>query len=77
MHVSVSLCACMHMCMCLHVSVHNNMCSAGPEVAVLDWSALKQIQYIGKGGGGGVVVAGLQVACEAHIQGGKVLGHPP
>ena len=27
----------MHMCMCLHVSVHNIMCSAGPEVAVLDW----------------------------------------
>ena len=24
-----------------------------------------------------MVVAGLQVACEAHIQGGKVLGHPP
>ena len=22
-------------------------------------------------------MAGLQVACEAHIQGGKVLGHPP
>ena len=31
MHVSVSVCACMH------VSVHNIMCSAGPEVAVLDW----------------------------------------
>ena len=30
---SVSVCACMHMCMCLHVS---NMCSAGPEGAVLD-----------------------------------------
>ena len=30
MHVSVSVCACMH------VSVHNIMCSAGPEVAVLD-----------------------------------------
>ena len=24
-----------------------------------------------------MVVAGLQVACEAHIQGGEVLGHPP
>ena len=24
-----------------------------------------------------MVVAGLQVACEVHIQGGKVLGHPP
>ena len=24
-----------------------------------------------------VVVAGLQVACEVHIQGVKVLGHPP
>ena len=23
------------------------------------------------------MVAGLQVACEAHIQGGKVLGRPP
>ena len=36
--------------------------------------ALKQIQYIGEGGGGGgggVVVVGLQVVCEAHIQGGK------
>ena len=49
------------------------MCSAGPEVAA--GTALKQIQYIGEGGGGGVVVAGLQVACDTHIQG--VLGHPP
>ena len=75
MHVFVFLCVrvCICACACLHVSVHNIMCSAGPEVAVLDWLALKQIQYIGKGGGG-VVVAGLQVACEAHIQ---VLGHPP
>ena len=49
------------------------MCSAGPEVAVLDWSALKQMHWQrGRG-----VVAGLQVACEAHIQGEKVLGHPP
>ena len=24
-----------------------------------------------------MVVAGLQVVCEAHIQRGKVLGHPP
>ena len=30
MHVSVSVCAYMH------VSVHNIMCSAGPEVAFLD-----------------------------------------
>ena len=53
------------------------MCSAGPKVAVLTGTALKQIQYIGEGGGG-VVVAGLQVACEVHIQGGgEVLGHPP
>ena len=46
------LCACMHMCMCLHVS---NMCSAGPEgaVSVDCYTALKQIQYIGEGGGGG------------------------
>ena len=37
MHASVSLCACMHLCICLRASVH--MCSAGPEVhvAVLDW----------------------------------------
>ena len=26
--------------MCLHVSVHNK-CSAGPEVAVLDWFSFK------------------------------------
>ena len=57
----------------MHVSVHSTMCSAGPEVAA--GTALKQIQYIGEGGGGGLVVAGLQVACETHIQG--VLGHPP
>ena len=62
---------CVRVCMYLYIIII--MCSAGPEVAVL---ALKQIQYIGEGGGG-VVVAGLQVACEAHIQGGKVLGHPP
>ena len=61
----------MHMRMCLHVSVHNTMCSAGPHVAA--GTALKQI---GKGGGGGgLIVAGLQAACETHIQG--VLGHPP
>ena len=43
--------------------------------------ALKQIQYIGEGGGGGgrggVVVVGLQVVCEAHIQGGKYWSIPP
>ena len=75
MYVSVSVCACMH------VSVHNIMCSAGPEVAVLDWYGPEADPVYwrrgGGGGGGGVVVAGLQVACEAHIQGGKVLGHPP
>ena len=54
------------------------MCSAGPEVAVLDWYGPEADPvYWRRGGGGGVVVAGLQVACEAHIQGGKVLGHPP
>ena len=76
--VCVSVCACMHMCMCLHISVQNIMCSAGPEVAVLDWySPEADPVYWRRGRGGGVVVAGLQVACEAHIQGGKVLGHPP
>ena len=49
--VSVSVCACMH------VSVNNIMCSAGPEVAVLDRYGPEQIQYNywrrGRGGGGG------------------------
>ena len=55
------------------------MCSAGPEVAVLDWYGPEADPvYWRRGRGGGVVVvAGLQVVCEAHIQGGKVLGHPP
>ena len=56
--VCVSVCACMHMCMCLHVhvSVHNIMCSAGPEVAVLDWygpEADPVYWQRGRGGGGG------------------------
>ena len=75
----------MHLCIiiiiiCSHLYII--MCSAEPEVAVLDCTALKQIQYkyIGNGEGG---VARLQVACEAHIhggrggeEGGEVLGHP-
>ena len=52
------------------------MCSAGPDVAVLDWYGTEADQYIGEGGGGGGA-AGLQVACEAHIQGGKYWGIPP
>ena len=73
------------MCACMHNYVHVFTCNCviilcvvqGQRyIAVLDLSALKQIQYIGKGGGG-VVVAGLQVACEAHIQGGKYWGIPP
>ena len=50
-------------------------------IAVLDWMALKQIQDIskgeggGRGGGGGVV--GLHVACKAHIYGGGSLGASP
>ena len=74
MHVSV--CACMHMCMCLHVSVHNIMCSAGPEVAVLDWYG-PEADPVDWRRGRGVVVAGLQVACEAHFQGGKYWASPP
>ena len=62
--------------MCLHVSVYNIMCSAGQEVAVLDWYGPEADPVYWRRGRG-VVVAGLQVACEAHIQGGKVLGHPP
>ena len=42
---------CVCVCIYVHVSVHNAMCSAGPEVAA--GTALEQIQYIGKGGGGG------------------------
>ena len=73
----------MHLCIiiiiiCSHLYII--MCSAEPEVAVLDCTALKQIQYkyIGNGEGG---VARLQVACEAHIHGGrregKSWGIPP
>ena len=63
----------------MHVSVHNIICSAGPEVAVLDWYGPEADPvYWQRGRGrGGVVVAGIQVACEAHIQGGKVLGISP
>ena len=52
--VCVSVCACMHICMCLHaVSVHSIMCSAGPEVAVLDWyGPVADPVYWWKGEGG-------------------------
>ena len=60
----------------MHVSVHNIMCSAGPEVAVLDWYGPEADPVYWRRGRG-VVVAGLQVACEAHIQGGKYWGTPP
>ena len=64
-HVSACICTCMRLCMCLHASVRicvcacvfmhlyiiYIMCSAGPEV---DWYGPEHIQYIGKGGGGGV-----------------------
>ena len=69
----VRLCICA--CVCMY---HNIICSAGSQVAVLDWYGPEtdQVYILAKGVGGGVVVAELQVACEAHIQGGKVLGHP-
>ena len=54
--VCVSVCACMLMCMCLHVSVQNIMCSAGPEVTVLDWYGPEADPVYwrrGRGGGGG------------------------
>ena len=70
--------------MCLHVSVHNIMCVVqGPEVAVLDWYGPEADPVYsgeeggGGGGGGGGGMAGLQVACKVHIQGGRVLGCPP
>ena len=50
MHVFVSVCAGMH------VSVHNIMCSAGTEVAVLDWYGPEADPVYwrrGRGGGGG------------------------
>ena len=46
----------------------------GPEVAA--GTALKQIQYIGEEGGGGGGGRAPGIACEAHIQGGRVLGRP-
>ena len=49
MYVSVSVCACMR------VSVHNIMCSSGPEVAVLDWYGPEADPVYwrrGRGGGG-------------------------
>ena len=41
------VCMYMHLCMCLHPSVH--MYSAGPKVAVLDCTTLKQILAKGEG----------------------------
>ena len=49
------------------------MCSVGPEVAVLDLYGPEADPVYWRRGRG-VVVAGLQVACEAHIQGGKYWG---
>ena len=43
----------MHMCMCLHVSVLNIMCSAGPEVAVVGPEADPIYWQRGRGDGGG------------------------
>ena len=80
-HASVSLCVhvCIWVCdMCLHVSVHNIMCSAQPEVAaVLDWYGPEADPAYWQRGR--EEVAGLQVACEAHNVhvGEKFLGYPP
>ena len=46
-HVSTSIC------------IHTSVVQGWPEIAVLDCTSLKNMKYIGKGGGGGV--AGLQV----------------
>ena len=65
---SMHLCLCVHVCicdMCLHVSVHNIMCSAQPEVAaVLDWYGPEADPAYWQRGR--EEVAGLQVAREAH-----------
>ena len=39
MHASVSVCACMQMCIYLHISVHNNYYAVQGQryIAVLDW----------------------------------------
>ena len=52
-------------------------CSAGPEVAVIDWygpEADPVYWQRGRGGGNGRT-PGILIACEAHRV--KVLGHPP
>ena len=53
------------------------MCSAGPEAAVLDCYGPEADPVYWRRGRGGGVVAGLQVACEAYIQDGKVLERSP
>ena len=78
--VSLSLCVRVWVCeMCLHVSVHNIMCSAQPEVAaVLDWYGPEADPAYWQRGR--EEVARLQVVCEAHnLQScrRKFLGHPP
>ena len=70
MHVSVSVCACMD------VSVHNIMCSAGPEVAVLDWYGPEADPVYwrrGRGGGGGRTSGSVW---STHSR-GESIGPPP
>ena len=85
MHASVSLCACVciYACVCMNLYIIIFLCSARTRsscyrlVRPLSRSSIL-VKEEGEGGGGGGG-AGLQVyiACAAHIQGGRVLGHPP
>ena len=62
------LCVCVYAFVkrvCMHLHVHNIMCSAQPEVAaVLDWYGPEAEPAYWQTGR--EEVAGLQVACEAH-----------
>ena len=69
------------MCVCIYAFVHNlylhssvHMCSAEPEVAVIDCTALKQIQYNywQRGRWGGRTPGSVR---STHSM-GESLGHP-
>ena len=54
------------------------MCSAGPEVAVLDWYGPEEDPvYWQRGRGGWWWQDSIQVACEHTFKGGKYWGIPP
>ena len=66
-------------CVCMYMYLYIIICVVQGQrysVAVLDWYDCRSSILAKVEGGGGGGVAGFQVVCEAHIQGGKYWGIP-